>query len=149
MSKIENNTGERKPCGYPGEYIPPPFVWEDVISELNRSETELLHPHTNISETDEYVKVEIAAPGHRKEDFIVSVHNGQLSLIVLRRKPEASSEDYHQHEFSYGCFAHRVSLPDNIDPDFSRGEYLDGVLTFYFPKVKRPVPNIVHRLVIY
>jgi len=134
---------------YPGEYHPPYFDWDDLMKELSRPHEGSVKPTANVSEEIDHYKVEIAAPGHNKEDFIVGINNTKLSIVA--KKPAYSSETkrYRIHEFNFECFSHLIDLPEDIDPDFVRAEYRAGILAIYFPKISEPTINMVHRIIVY
>jgi HSP20 family protein len=147
MKKAEDHI-KNKLTGYPGVYKPPFFEWNKVMEELKEKREGCIHPLTNISECPEYVKIEITAPGHKREDFIVSINNYKLFILVLS-KDESDTNEYQQHEFNYKCFSHSIDLPEYIDTDFLKADYKSGILTFYFPKVNTPTINSVEQVVIY
>lgn len=134
---------------YPGEYHPPFFDWDDLLIELRKSREGSSKPTANVSEEADHYKVEIAAPGHNKEDFIVNIHDKKLSVVARRPAYATGTQRYRIHEFNFECFSHLVELPDDIDPDFVRAEYRKGILAIYFPKVSAPAINMVHRIIIY
>ena len=133
---------------YPGEYRLPPYDWNELIREIENRENPG-HPLTNMSECNDYYKIEITAPGHKREDFIAMVSNHTLTLLVLSNESSLAENAYQQHEFDYSSFAHSVDLPHDADPDFAKAEYRMGVVNFYFPKVLEPVAHAVQRLVVY
>ncbi len=135
--------------GYPGEYKPPPFNLDDVMMELKTEREGNVKPLTNISECDDYVKIEVTAPGHRREDFIVSIRDNKLLILALSKEPKGNTNEYRKHEFNYNCFSHLLDLPENIDSDFVKATYKSGILIFYFPKEKTTSNHTVSKVVIY
>lgn len=132
---------------YPGIYSPPVCNLNEEISELQKKYKEALKPVVNISEYKEYYKVEFLVPGHTKEDFIISIYEDKLTMVVLQ--PAQPQEQYTLHEFSCECFSYTMQLPANTDTNFISAQYNAGILCMLFPKAEIPVENIVHSVVVY
>lgn len=92
-------------------------------------------PPVNIHETSEAYHLELSAPGRTKEDFKLSVDNGQLT-IGFERKEESKTESYKtiRKEFSFRSFKRSFNLDDAIDTDGIQARYENGVLKLYLPK---------------
>ena len=94
-------------------------------------------PSVDISETEKEYLIRATLPAVKKEDVVVSVNNGILSLSGERRqKEEQKSEKSHKVESFYGSFARSFALPDGIDASAISAESKDGVLTIHVPKTK-------------
>ena len=92
-------------------------------------------PSTNISETDNNYKVEIAAPGLKKDDFKVTVDNGMLNISAEKEeKKEEKDKNYTRKEYSYNSFSRSFYLPDTVMSDKLDAHYEDGVLHIMLPK---------------
>jgi len=135
---------------YPGEHIPM-LDAEEVQQELKRSpEGSTLQPFINVSEHNTYFKVEAAIPGLNREDFYISVEEDVLSIAVLHKKLEKIEEKKFQlHEFNYECFNRNVILPQNIEKDFVKAEYREGMLSLYFPKTTTPGHHPHTNIIVY
>jgi HSP20 family protein len=134
---------------YPGEYRPPPFQWKELRKELNKPPKGGSRPKVNISECADYYKIEIAAPGHCKEDFIIGIKRNKLSIVVLQQKKVVEEQYSQLQEFNYHCFAHSIDLPQNADPDFVRAEYTEGILCMCFTKTEQAALTTVHQVIVY
>lgn len=111
------------------------FNWENN----NFSTTSTTLPSVNIKETDENYEVEVAAPGMNKEDFQVTLDNGQL-LISSSKKHHVNTEqeNYTRREFSYQSFQRSFVLPKNVvDEDKIRARYENGILLLSIPKLEQ------------
>ncbi|HWI66834.1 MAG TPA: Hsp20/alpha crystallin family protein, partial [Nitrospiraceae bacterium] len=94
-------------------------------------------PSVDISETEKEYLIRATLPAVKKEDVVVSVDSGILSLSGERRqKEEQKSEKSHKVESFYGSFARSFALPDGIDASAISAESKDGVLTIHVPKTK-------------
>ena len=95
------------------------FNWENN----NFSTTSTTLPSVNIKETDDNYEVEVAAPGMNKEDFKVTLEDGQL-LISSSKQQQVNKEEenYTRREFSYQSFQRSFVLPKNVvDEDRGSG----------------------------
>lgn len=96
-------------------------------------------PAINVIESDTDYRVEIAAPGMRKEDFTIHVGEDNELTIAMEKKDEKKEEDkknkrYLRQEFSYTQFEQTLVLPDDVDKDKIAASVNDGVLTIDLPK---------------
>ena len=71
-------------------------------------------PAINVSEDDKGYKVEIAAPGMTKDDFNVSISDGDI-IIAMEEQ--------------------RLTLPDNVEKQNITAQMTDGVLCIDIPKM--------------
>lgn len=92
-------------------------------------------PPVNIHETADAYHLELAAPGRAKEDFKLSVDNGQL-VIAFEKKEETKAEDYKtiRKEFSFKSFKRSFNLDDQVNTDGIQAKYENGVLKLLLPK---------------
>jgi HSP20 family molecular chaperone IbpA len=135
---------------YPGDYQPPAYNWQSVIEDIKAKPSS--KPLTNVSEERDHLKVEVAYPGHHKEDFLACVKDYKLFLTVISTDTAGDREStafYHRQEFRYSPLTHEIDLPRNIDPDFVRAEYGNGILTFYFAKGRKNAGHRVERVIVY
>jgi HSP20 family protein len=100
-----------------------------------------------VIESEKEYKVELAAPGMKKEDFDVQINeNGDLH-IKLENKQEKKDEDKNTHylrrEFSYTKFEQTLILPEDVDKEKISAKVEHGVLTVDIPKIEqKPTPKI-------
>ena len=136
---------------YPGAYTPDQFKFEKLVKELSKPHEGAKKPDYNISETEEYYKIELATPGLHREDFFVSITElGLLSISALHKKPDTDeNERYRKHTFNYECFHREILLPENTDTDFIKTEYRKGILSFWFLKTKKAYQKRASTVVVY
>ena len=96
-------------------------------------------PAINVIESDTDYKVEIAAPGMKKEDFTIHVGEDNELTIAMEKKDEKKDEDkknkrYLRQEFSYTQFEQTLVLPEDVDKEKISASVNDGVLTIDLPK---------------
>jgi HSP20 family protein len=111
------------------------FNWENN----NFSTTSTTLPSVNIKETDENYEVEVAAPGMNKEDFKITLENGQLVIASSKQNQVTTEqENYTRREFSYQSFQRSFVLPKNVvDEDKICARYENGILLLSVPKLEQ------------
>ena len=99
-------------------------------------------PAVDVSETDTEYLIKAELPEVRKEDVSITVEDGMLSLTGERKQEKSTeNEKLHRVERSYGTFARRFALPENVDDQAIRAESRDGVILVHLPKQKVEVPQ--------
>lgn len=94
-------------------------------------------PAVNIRETNDHFNIEVAAPGMKKEDFMIEVENDSLTISseVENNHEENDKEGrYTRKEFSYSAFKRSFTLPQTVDSEKINASYTDGMLTISIPK---------------
>ena len=91
-------------------------------------------PALDVYEDKENLVVTLEAPGLKKEDFEIGLHDGVLSISGERRldekRPKAAG--YRTERFT-GRFQRSVTLPKAVQSEKVRAAYKDGVLTVTLP----------------
>ena len=86
-------------------------------------------PATNVKETDKEFKIELAAPGFKKEDFKVNLDNDVLSISAeTKDEKKEEGEKYTRREFSYNSFSRSFQLPASANGEKINAKYEDGIL---------------------
>jgi HSP20 family protein len=95
-------------------------------------------PATNISETEQDYRVEMAVPGYSKEDFTINLEKDVLSISTETKNMEKNDEqaemNFRMREFGRRNFCRSFSIPEAVDKDSIKAEYLNGILTITLPK---------------
>lgn len=98
-------------------------------------------PAVNIVETDNSYRIEVAAPGLNKTDFVVKVDQ---DLLTISAKKEASQEDngekYTRREFSYFEFTRNFHLPETVNAEGIVANYENGILHVTLAKKEEAKP---------
>lgn len=104
-------------------------------------------PALNIIETDDDFKIEMAAPGFAKKDFIVNVDNGVLNISAEKTESKKESKkNYTRREFNYNAFERSLKLPESVLEEKIKAVYKDGILSFKLAKkeeVKKHKPKMI------
>ena len=101
-------------------------------------------PATNITEDDQAFYLEMAVPGRSKEDFRINLEKDVLTISSEREKSEKRDEQkqpsFRMKEFGLRDFCRSFSLPEAVDSDAIKAEYMNGILMITIPK-KEVVKN--------
>lgn len=99
-------------------------------------------PAVNVLESQDGFKLEVAAPGYKKEDFKISVQHNVLTVSASQEnKTEEVKPKYARREFSFGSFKRTFNLPQTIDGEQINATYSDGILHVTLPKKEEAKPK--------
>ena len=136
-------------CAYPGHYVPL-FNAESVRRELRHPhEGKMQNPPLNITERPDIYLVEIAIPGLKHEDFLITAEAHFLTVAVLQNTDHNSNCRFQLHEYNYQCFQRHILLPDDADAEFSTAKYAEGLLQIFVPRTDQPLMNFYTRIAVY
>ena len=129
-----------------------PEVFNDLFNMDYMPKANATAPAINVIENDKEYKVELAAPGMKKEDFNVNIdHEGNL-VIKMESKQEKKEEDkkmrYLRREFSYSKFEQTLLLPDDVDKEKIAASVADGVLTVDLPKIVKEEVKVARQITV-
>lgn len=99
-------------------------------------------PPLDLREDDDKLTVSVELPGLKREDFEISLQDGNLR-IAGEKKSENEKKDgstYRSERF-YGRFERAISLPVDVDGSKVQAVYRDGVLTITLPKAEKAKPK--------
>jgi HSP20 family protein len=89
----------------------------------------------NIKETEVEYKLEVIAPGFRKEDFKINLDNNTLTVSVERKAQEENkNEKYIRNEYKFQSFSRSFTIDESIDTENIVAVYNDGILALNLPK---------------
>jgi HSP20 family protein len=92
-------------------------------------------PAVNIRENDREYKLELAAPGFRKEDFKVELEDEMMKISAERTTNlEEKNEQFTRREYAMESFERSFSLPSNAGKDNIHAQYQQGMLRIQIPK---------------
>lgn len=94
-------------------------------------------PAVNIKDNAKSFDLELAVPGYKKDELKVNVEDGVLTISSEKQKEsEEDKNGYTRREFSYRSFQRSFQLPENVDGDNVKANFVDGVLKLSIPKTK-------------
>lgn len=122
---------------HPNNWLP--FYFNDFFKDDWKVGTSSNVPAVNVKETDTAYTVEVAAAGFTKDDFSVSLDDGNDLLITVEKKNETKEDEsnvrYLRRGFSYSKFQHAMTLPDDVNKDKIDAKVEHGVLHVILPKL--------------
>lgn len=128
-----------------------PNVFNDFFDTDFMPKINATAPAINVIETEKDYKVELAAPGMKKDDFTVHINNeGNLSIKMENKKENEQKEKgrYLRREFSYSKYEQTLILPDDVEKDKISAKVTDGVLTITLPKTEVKVVDPTRQIMI-
>jgi len=106
---------------------------------LGHSESDVIQPAADVSESNGEVTVKMAVPGVEKDKIQISVDDGLLDVHgETRKETKEEKKNYYRQEIRYGAFRRRVPLPVAVDVDKARANLTNGMLTITMPKSTTP-----------
>ncbi|WP_020596671.1 Hsp20/alpha crystallin family protein [Spirosoma panaciterrae] len=115
------------------------FFGRDVNDFFNTSTSTFTYvPAVNVAEHPDGFRIEVAAPGLKKENFKLSLNHNNLTISGSQEtktdESEKPAEKYTRREFSYSSFQRTFTLPTSVDADRIQATYTDGILKIEMPK---------------
>ena len=130
-----------------------PDVFGDFFDNYYMRRPSGTAPAINVLEGRNDYRVELAAPGMRKEDFRITINSeGDLEIQMEKRHNDSDSQKANEYrflrrEFNYTRFSQTLILPDDVDKEKIEAKMSDGVLTIILPKVREENdPKISHSI---
>jgi HSP20 family protein len=118
-------------------------IFGQSIGRLFGSDGSLEHaPRVNILEGKEAYTVQVQAPGFDKKDLKVEMVEDTLT-IRGEHTEEENREDVRstRREFERTAFERSFVLPQSVQSDAIRAEYVNGVLQLTIPKTEESKPR--------
>ncbi|GAB2984119.1 Hsp20/alpha crystallin family protein [Mucilaginibacter puniceus] len=95
-------------------------------------------PAVNIRETKNLYKVDVSAPGFKKDEFKITTEDGLLTISAeTSAEKNEEKENYTRKEFSSSSFTRTFNLPDNVVEDNITANYQDGLLKIELKKADK------------
>lgn len=95
------------------------------------------HLATDIHEDKDNYYAIFEAPGVKKEDLKIELHD-RLLTVGFERKSQRDSEEA-------SCTSNRsISVPDSVKPDAITAKLADGILTVTLPKSEERKPRVIN-----
>jgi HSP20 family protein len=121
--------------------------FDSTLARLNGSSTT---PAVNVSETDDELLIEMAAPGMKREDFRIELDS---NLLTISSERNGSSEEKRgnrtRREFNYESFQRSFTLPSaEVKGDKISAKYVDGILRVSIPKTEEAKKKAARQIAI-
>ncbi|CAN5868597.1 N/A [soil metagenome] len=95
------------------------------------------HLATDIHEDKDHYYAVFEAPGVKKEDLKIELHDRLLTVSFERKYRE-------NEEASRYTSSRSISVPDSVKPDGIAAKLEDGILTITLPKSEEKKPRVIH-----
>jgi HSP20 family protein len=95
------------------------------------------HLATDIHEDKDNYYAVFEAPGVKKEDLKVELHERLLTVSFERKYQEGEAASRYTSSRS-------ISVPDSVKPDGIAAKLEDGILTITLPKSEEKKPRVIH-----
>lgn len=150
MSNL-NATYNSSTPGYPGGYVPNPLIFESIKRKHCGAGESKDEANFYILENTKYFKVELVAPGFKRENFLVSINEKCcLSVTAMHTEDEQRERQrYEKQVLKYECINKEFALPENIDTDFISAEYKSGILSIWFLKTEKSYRRRATMVIVY
>lgn len=93
-------------------------------------------PSINVYETNDDYRIEVAAPGLKKEDFKIELDNNILKISSEHKteNEQKEKEKILRREFNFCSFKRVFTVPDTVEADKIKAKHENGILTITLPK---------------
>lgn len=128
-----------------------PDIFEDFFRPWDRFNGNfwgrmLTVPAVNIVERDNDYRVELAAPGLRKDDFRINLEGDMLTISCEKKEEREEREDtYTRNEYNYSSFSRSFNIPEEVEADRIKANYEDGILQLSLPKKEGARKPVMHK----
>ena len=111
------------------------FWGKDFIPSVLDNEWTKTQPAVNVVESKDNFRIEVAAPGLKKDDFKLNVE-GDLLTISSEKETEnkVEGENFTRREFNHTKFSRTFTLPETVNTEKISAQYADGILNITLPK---------------
>lgn len=100
-------------------------------------------PRVNIVESIDDFRVEVQAPGFDKKDLKVEMLNDTLTIRGEHTEEEQGEDKrWTRREFARSAFERSFVLPQSVQADAIKAEYVNGVLQLTIPKSEEAKPKM-------
>lgn len=107
--------------------------------EETRSNERYIRPAVNIIEDAEGLVLTADIPGAAKESLDVNVEKGILTISAPVRHTAPGTSAY--REFELASYYRQFTIPESLDHEKAKAEYVNGILTLRVPKAEVAKPR--------
>jgi HSP20 family protein len=99
-------------------------------------------PAVDVYEDEQNLTLNLEVPGMDEKDIDIRLENNQLTVRGERRfENEQKEENFHRIERRYGSFSRSFTLPNTVDTDNVKANYVNGVLKIQLAKRAEAKPK--------
>ena len=134
---------------YPGEYEPLAGQEKELSDELKKN-TIVTKPPVNIVKLHDYYRIEMPAPGFKRENFFITSNGEILSISGMPTKASKRNEEFSVFNDLHGrCIKRDIVLPLDVDTEFATAEYANGILCICLFRTSYPTVNRPSNIIVY
>ncbi len=97
----------------------------------------------NLYEDGHELVAVLPIPGVTADEIEIEVSDHELVVQARLRGPRQEERHYLMHEWRYGHFGRRLSLPYPVDAALANATYGNGILAVALPKSSQPRSGVV------
>jgi HSP20 family protein len=99
-------------------------------------------PAVNIIENETGFELALSVPGRAKEDFNIEIDTNVLTVSSdVKTEKETEGQKFTRREFAFKSFKRAFTLPDSVNADEIKADYVNGILKFSLPKKEEALPK--------
>lgn len=92
----------------------------------------------NIRETEQHYELDVIAPGCKKEDFAVQIHDNLLTISFSgKHENTEQKKGWERNEYMVRSFSRSFTLDDTVDINKINAVYTDGILRLTLGKSEK------------
>jgi len=117
-------------------------IFDDTFWGFNGLERKTTVP-VNVRTTGKGFELEVVAPGHKKEDFKISVSRNVLTIALEHQEEndqQNKQEGWSRREYRKHSFTRSFSIDDTIDTGNITAAYTNGILHLSMPQKEQAQP---------
>ena len=95
--------------------------------------------NSNTISTEDFVEIQIETTGLTKEDVIIDMQDGILSVSYDHK--DVKQVQYTQQQIFIDSFTNKYKLKNNMDQDNISATMLNGLLCIKIPKIKNKITS--------
>lgn len=111
-------------------------------TDLGAPDVPIWAPKVDVVTKDNKLVTRVDLPGMKKEDVVVEIEDGFLTLSGERKKEIKEEKDnVYREEREFGSFSRTVPLPKGVKAEDVNATFNNGVLEVTVPLPASPAPN--------
>jgi HSP20 family protein len=118
------------------------FNFDDTFQYGVSSNGGAFVPSADIYETPDTIQLRLEIPGVEEKDLNITMENGVLTVRGERKLEKSEKEEnFLRMERPYGAFSRSFTLPQTVDTDHIKANYVNGVLMIELTKRAEAKPK--------
>lgn len=98
-------------------------------------------PPADVVEREDGFHVYMDLPGVKKQDLVIDLQEGELTVSGVTRYEASETENYTEMQFGNGEYRRTLSVSDMVDRGGIKASLKSGVLELFLPKVEEVRPR--------